>query len=247
MNNLKTGSKNLVYLTSKTLKNAVTVASDIEKTGLNITRKGVETTGKITISALNASGKIVNKTLNTTVSTTGAISDIVSNTSKAVSGIYSEVFGQIGDLANKRRQVRKGTKSAKVEVDTRIETLQTFKRATKKYTELITTLINLHIKNLKNIRTLLKKQHRSYIFKPYAENATNITTIDGLINRSLRKKAVFLSDTKTILSTAEAKLYGNLNVHNTLNDIAIKMKNKLAEIETFYNNIAKQLNTLDRQ
>lgn len=247
MNNLKTGGKNLVSLTGKTLKNAVTVASDIEKTGLNITRKGVETTGKITISALNASGKIVNKTLNTTVNTTGAISDIVSNTSKAVSGIYSEVFGQIGDLANKRRQVRKGTKGAKVEVDTRMETLKTFKRATKKYNTLVSTLINLHIKNLKNIQTLLKKQRRSYIFKPYAENVANITTIDGLINRSMRKKQVFLSNVKTILSTAEAKLYGNLNVPNTLNDIAIKMKNKLDEIETFYNNIAKHLNTLDRQ
>lgn len=247
MNNLKVAGKNLFTLTGRTVKNAVTVASNIEKTGINITKKGIETSGKITVSALNASGKIVNKTLNTTVNTTGAISDIVSNTSKAVSGIYSEIFGQIGDLANKRRQVRKGVKGAKVEVDTRMETLKAFKRATKKYKTLVSTLINLHIKNLKNVQTLLKKQRRSYIFKPYAENATNISTIDNLINRSLRKKAVFLSEVNTILSTAEAKLYGNLNVSSTLNDIAIKMKNKLGEIETFYGGIANQLSNLDRQ
>lgn len=247
MNNFKQGGKNLFALTGRTVKNAVTAAADIEKSGLNVTRKGINVGGKITISALNATGKIVNKTLNTTVNTTGAISDIVSNTSKAVSGIYSEVFGQIGDLTNKRRQVRKGIKGASIEVDTRLETLKTFKRSTKKYKSLVTNLINLHIKNLKNIQTILKKQRKSYIFKPYADNAANITTIDSLINRATRQKKVFLTQVNTILSTSETKLYGNLNVPGTLKDIAIKMKNKLNEIETFYNSISDRLSNLDRQ
>ena len=269
--NIVNAGKAAATIVTKSIKDVAVIGQNTQRVTMNLAKKSVHITGKISTGALNALGNVGVKAIGTTgdigvevinssgrvttatTKTVGAAANIAGDTAKLLSGMYSSSVGAIGEMAEIDRRVRSQQKNTKVMYQNRERTVKDFKKHTAMYKTMVKTTIDLYISNMKTLKKILMKQRKYYVLFRHKDNKSDIQQIINIVNRAVLQKMVFLNEVNILLTRHTTNIMyidlsrRNHDLNKQLNTLSMKMTEHIDKINRFYTGEISKLKLYNKE